>query len=77
MAKDFVNTTFIIGRSWYEGFKRVEQTKVFLREDGSCLWLDRSEGTWRMSGGGRVRSSGSFDDVHICVGDYDLSRFRS
>ncbi|CAM9342242.1 unnamed protein product, partial [Phaeothamnion confervicola] len=46
-ARDFVNSTWDVGVLW-TGRDKVEVTKVFLRDDGSAIWLDGGKGKWKL-----------------------------
>mmetsp|Transcript_31211 Transcript_31211/g.41301 ORF Transcript_31211/g.41301 Transcript_31211/m.41301 type:complete len:249 (-) Transcript_31211:447-1193(-) len=47
-ARDFVNTTWVVATMW-DAKGQVDTTKVFLRDDGTCIWLNGAEGTWRLN----------------------------
>jgi len=46
-ARDFVNSTWVVGRMW-DNKAKWDQTKVYLRDDGTCVWLDGGKGTWKL-----------------------------
>mmetsp|Transcript_12383 Transcript_12383/g.17205 ORF Transcript_12383/g.17205 Transcript_12383/m.17205 type:complete len:258 (-) Transcript_12383:634-1407(-) len=48
-ARDFVNSTWTVAIAWNGDQKQLQKTKVFLRDDGTCVWLNGAEGTWRLN----------------------------
>lgn len=46
-ARDFMNSSWVIGILW-AGKRSVQTTKIYMREDGSLVWLDKGKGSWRL-----------------------------
>jgi hypothetical protein len=61
-ARDFANSTWAVGIVW--GTKRkVQTTQVFMRDDGSLVWLDGGKGSWRLNT--QSRSLGFYRDFFL------------
>eukprot|EP00611_Tribonema_gayanum_P017657 TRINITY_DN3042_c0_g1_i1.p1 TRINITY_DN3042_c0_g1~~TRINITY_DN3042_c0_g1_i1.p1 ORF type:complete len:315 (+),score=58.02 TRINITY_DN3042_c0_g1_i1:152-1096(+) len=61
-ARDFANSTWAVAILW--GARRKPQmTKVFLRDDGKVVWLDKGKGSWRLDT--KSRSLGFYRDFFL------------
>jgi hypothetical protein len=61
-ARDFANSSWAVGIVW--GTKRkVQSTQLFMRDDGTLVWLDGGKGSWRLNT--QSRSLGFYRDFFL------------